>query len=487
VETEGPPKANAYESQTGGVVAILEKLKLKFEDQKTTLEKEEASMKANFELLKQSLTDTLNDGKDTVSDKTGAKAKRMAIAASTKGDLEVTKKEKAADEKKLSDLNVECDAKSEEYDKNQVTRADEIKALGVAVGILSSDTVSGAAKKHKLTASLLDSAVSLAQLRSEGTNKRRTLVTFLERRANSLGSKYLSLAAARAVSDPMGKVKQMIKELIVKLMEEANSEADQKGYCDSELAANKATRDDKTNEVDELTASVEKLTAELSTMKGDIKELSTEIADLRKSQNKATELRNEDKRINTETIAEAKGAQLAVERATQVLTEFYAKAKEASLLQETNQDTSSDSDTLSEDMTEATDAPYKGMQQSRGGIVGMLEVILSDFAKLESSTSSAEDEAASQYDRFMNAATQDADVKGVEASHLENKAEATEETIRSQKKELKATQEELDAALAYYEKLRPDCVDTGASYQDRVEMRQAEIQSLQEALRSLSA
>jgi len=86
----------------------------------------------------------------------------------------------------------------------------------------------------------------------------------------------------------------------------------------------------------------------------------------------------------------------------------------------------------------------------------------------------------------MSAATQDASVKGVEMKHLEKKAETTEEAIRSQKKELKATQEELDAALGYYEKLRPDCVDSGASYQDRVEMRQAEIQSLQEALRTLS-
>ena len=36
-------------------------------------------------------------------------------------------------------------------------------------------------------------------------------------------------------------VAKMIKDLIVKLMEEANGEAEQKGYCDMELATNEQT------------------------------------------------------------------------------------------------------------------------------------------------------------------------------------------------------------------------------------------------------
>jgi len=405
---------------------------------------------------------------------------RLGAASATKGDLDVTSKGKAADEQKLSDLNTECDAKSKEYDRNQVTRAEEIKAMETAVSILGSDAVSGTATKHKMT--LLDSGTSsLLQLKrsgSEHTDKRRNLVTFLQGRAQKLGSKYLSLVAARALTDPFGKVKKMIKDLIVKLLEEANAEADQKGYCDSELGANKVTRDRKTNEVDELSANVEKLTADLSQFREDIGTLSQEISDLRSSMTKATELRNQESKQNTETINESKAAQVAVERATQVLKEFYGQASQSALLQE--------NDSLDADMAQAASAPYKGMQASKGGIVGMLSVILSDFAKLEATTSSAEDEASTTYQKFMDDSTQDSEVKGVEMDHLEKKAQTTEETIRSQKKELKATQDELDAALDYYDKLRPDCVDTGVSYQDRVEMRQAEIQSLQEAMKTLS-
>lgn len=467
-------------------MAILDKLRLKFEDQKTELEKQEASTKASFELLEQKMTDSIKDGNDTISDKSAAKAKRLGVAADTKGDLEVTKKGKAADETKLSDLNVECDAKSREYDKNQVTRADEIKAMETCVGLLQSDTVSGAADKHGLSASLVDTGISLVSLRStsmEMDKRRNRLVSFLESRANKLGSKYLSLVASRAMVDPMQKVKQMIKDLIVKLMQDANAEADNKGFCDEELGHNKVTRDGKTNEVEELHANIEKLTADLAKMKGDITDLSTEIADLRASQKKATDIRNEEKATNTETVNEAKAAQVAVERAKHVMEDFYGKAANGASLVQASDSTSDESD----DMAEVTRAPYKGMQGSSDGLVGMLSTIISDFATLEATTSSAEDEAASKYRTFMDAALSDIEVKGVEQDHLEKKAESTEQTTRNLKKELQATQDELDAALVYYEKLKPDCVDTGASYKDRVEMRQAEIESLQEAMRALSA
>ena len=55
--------------------------------------------------------------------------------------------------------------------------------------------------------------------------------------------------------------------------------------------------------------------------------------------------------------------------------EFYAKAGDATALLQ---------------QPEIFDAPYKGMQSENGGVVGMLEVIESDFARLESDTKAAE-------------------------------------------------------------------------------------------------
>merc|ERR1719335_1661871 len=87
---------------------------------------------------------------------------------------------------------------------------------------------------------------ALAQLRSSVSREnglRERVVEMLQTRAKKLGSKYLALMATRASEDPFGKVKKMIKDLIVKLMEEANAEADQHAYCETELATNKQTRE----------------------------------------------------------------------------------------------------------------------------------------------------------------------------------------------------------------------------------------------------
>merc|ERR1719297_254931 len=107
--------------------------------------------------------------------------------------------------------------------------------------------------------------------------------------------------------------------------------------------------------------------------------------------------------MNSKTVEEAKAAQVAVERATQILKDFYARAADATLLQ--------GSVGLRQEMAQASEAPYKGMQSESGGILGFMEVILSDFARLESDTSSAEDQAATAFEKFMDESNQDIAVK----------------------------------------------------------------------------
>ena len=53
----------------------------------------------------------------------------------------------------------------------------------------------------------------------------------------------------------------MIKDLIVKLMEEANEEAEHKGWCDTELSTNEQTRKEKTEAVETLHAEIDEFQA----------------------------------------------------------------------------------------------------------------------------------------------------------------------------------------------------------------------------------
>merc|ERR1719159_380725 len=130
------------------------------------------------------------------------------------------------------------------------------------------------------------------------------------------------------------------------------------------------------------------------------------------------------------------------------------------------------------------DQPYTGM--ANGGVMGMLEVIESDFARLLSETTAAESEAAKEYESFSNDSAQDKAVKGQESKNKGNEKIRKESELQSAKKDLEGSQAELDAAMAYFEKLKPSCVDAGESYEERVAARKEEIESLQEALKILA-
>merc|ERR1719262_1939791 len=117
----------------------------------------------------------------------------------------------------------------------------------------------------------------------------------------------------------------------------------------------------------------------------------------------------------------------------------------------------------------------------------MIEVIQSDFARLESETSSAESQAQEEYDQFVadtgiDKAGQESDIE-----HKTSKKQNQETSLEEAKTSLDGEKKELDAAMAYWEKLKPTCVDAVESYEDRVARRKEEIASLQEALKILTA
>merc|ERR1719392_282894 len=188
-------------------------------------------------------------------------------------------------------------------------------------------------------------------------------------------------------------------------------------------------------------------------------------------------MRQEEKATNMVTIKDAQEAQTAVAQALTVLKEFYSKAGEATALVQQKQQPVA---------PEIFDSPYTGMQSENGGVVGMLEVIQSDFARLESETEAAEASAQKEYDAFMTDSEVDKAAKVADIEHKTAKKQDQEQTLASKNEDVVDTQKELDAALAYFDKLKPSCVDAGVSFEDRVSRRKEEIQSLQEALKILN-
>jgi len=467
----GAPAVAAYESQSGGIVEMLEKLKKKFKKELDSVEEAEANSLHAYNLEMLHLGDSIEAAKADRSSKAEDNAKRAADSAEAKGLIATAQGDLAETEKYLSDMKATFRAKTAAFKENQKTRQEEIDAIAKAIEIISDPKVSGAAEKHLPGLVQRKKSVSLLQVSRSSHRVRITdaAAKFLQDKAKAIGSKVLAQAASRIGFDPFAKVIGMIKQLITKLEEEAAAEAGHKAWCDEQLKDNKMKRDQKTAEVATLTAEVEKLEAQIATYAKELEELAAAQSALAKAMKESTEFREKEKAENMATIKDAKAAQEAVNQALTVLREFYSK--QAALLQETQ-------------VPEM--AAYKGMGGAKKGVVGMLEVILSDFARLEAETTADETQATNEYDQFMSDSKADAKAKHDEEFSKELKKDQKEHELKGKKEDLEGTQAELDAALKYYADLKPQCLEVHVSYEERVAKRKEEIEALKQAYEMLN-
>jgi len=484
LQKDAQPQAasTAFESSdaTGGVQDAVGKLKARIEGKRADLEKEETDHKFAFESLAAQLDLNTEQANNEIDEKTQSKAQRLADFESFTQEVESTSATLKTDEKYFADLNVQCQTKSEEFDARQKMRAEELEAIAKAIEVMSGDTVSGAAETHLRTFvqtrsfALLRANVLAANERAAAVHR---VAIFLQGRAEKADSRILAKLAARVTeTGPFDKVVEMIKDLIQKLTTEAAEEADQKSWCDAELKANKETRDAKTEEVNRLTARSDMLHSQIAQLDSELESLADQISELNLALKDATEDRAAEKAANDKAIADAKAAIPAVRSALKVLKDFYAKASTATALVQQSP---------AGDAPGSWDKPYTGMGGSSKGVLGMLEVILADFVRLEQETTSSETEAQSAFDKFAGDSQADIDSKTATSKEKEALKLSKTRDLEETGKDLKSTQKELDAALAYHDELKPSCVDAGVSFSERSQRRQEEIESLQEALKIL--
>merc|ERR1719482_2361201 len=326
---ESAPQADAYEFQSEGAIKMFDNLEHQMESERADGQKTEMNQKHAYMMLMQDLENRLQNTKDQRQRDIVEKAQKEQALADAKGEKADTEATLAEDEKYLAELRQMCKTKTAEFEARQELRQGEQDAIAKAVEILGGGAVSGAADKH--LPGLMQT--SLAQLRNSAVSPLQSRVAaFLKDRATKVNSPILSLMATQMGDDPFTKVKKMIKDMITKLMEEANEEAEHKGWCDTELSTNQQTREEKTAAVETLHAEIDELSASIAKLTQEITELSEGIATIDKAVAEATADREAEKAKNTETIADAKAASTAVSQAVAVLKEFYAKAAEATAL-----------------------------------------------------------------------------------------------------------------------------------------------------------
>merc|ERR1719271_2044960 len=170
--------------------------------------------------------------------------------------------------------------------------------------------------------------------------------------------------------DPFAKIKGLISEMIEKLEADAAKEASHKAFCDKEMKETKAKKEEKESDLDTLGTKIDKATSKIAKLK-------EELAAIAKAQAEADEIRAAEAAAWKEAKADYESGVEGVGMALQVLRDYYAE-KDESLIQQTH--------------VKATGAAT--------GIIGMLEVIESDFTKSLADGSAAEAMAVEAYEKL---------------------------------------------------------------------------------------
>jgi hypothetical protein len=480
----GAPDPAAYKGKSGGIVAAMEDMLEKAEAQRADGQKAEMTANHSFEMLKQSLEDSVADQDKDLAESKKAKALAEEDKATAEGEVSRVQKEIKADEIKLKDLQHECMDKAEDHETEQKERSEELTALATAKKIIKEKT--GGASKRAYGEMQLEAA-SFLQIRSHTASMTKAreikdrIVAMIQSLAKETEVPALTQLAVRIRSsmmfgaDPFAKVKGMIQEMIENLMSEAKEEAEKKAFCDKEMAETEAKKADKEEEHEDLSTKIDRAAAKIAKLKEEISLLEEELGKIATEQKVATETRQAEK----EAWAVAKGdfeqGLEGIQMALEVLRDYYAEKDDAGFMQG-----------ASSDLGDAMSLAQKS-SGAASGIIGMLEVAESDFSKMLAEGQAAEDMAQKEYDDLTEDNKVLTATKTTAATYKKKDLKETGAFLEETKGDLGTTQEELDAVLEYYDKLKPQCIAKPMPYEERKKRREKEIAGLKEAMDILEA
>merc|ERR1719253_1611440 len=250
-------------------------------------------------------------------------------------------------------------------------------------------------------------------------------------------------------ADPFGKVKSLVRNMLRKLTDQQSKDAKHAQWCDSEMAKSTQSKEFKENFVQKLKDRIESMDAEIGQLTNDLKEIADDLADIQKNTAEATKVRMSEAR-------KSKEAQKLVSSAIKVLQRVYAKDSKVSAKAEDRGDMGS-------------------------GVVGLMEVVVDNYAKLEQELTVSEGVAQKDYKKLMDESEirQAVFNKDLEGKNRQ-KTKLNGDRMRASA-DLKSYEKELAAVLSYLAELKSACVKKD-TYEDRKARREKELAGMKEAL-----
>lgn len=491
------PAAAAYKSSSGSIVDVLEDLKEKAEEQLSTLRKAETNAKHNYQMLRQSLEDQIGADTKSMNSEKAAKAAAEEAKAVAEGDLAHTAKSLQEAKQALDMAHSDCMTTAADHEATVNARSAELKVLAEAKELLQSGSGAGT---HVYSFFAIEGGTAGAG-REQVRSKLRTrtdlagveVVTLVKALAKKHHSQSMAQLASRiqavlrygasAGEDPFTKVRSLIEDLITRLEQQAGTDANEKDYCDEQMSKTGSKQDELEYDLEKLTAKIDKSLSQSASLKSAVKDAQAELANLATEQAESDKYRAESHAAYVEAKSVLEQGLEGVRKALGVLREYYGggdSSASASLLQP-----SQEPETPYFLQQPAIPEQHSKADGAGSSIIGILEVVESDFAKSLAVEEAQEADAEVEYEKMTQENKITKTIKDQDIKYSTAEYTSLDKTIADLSGDRETTNAELSAVREYFEKIKERCIAKPESYEERKQRREDEIDGLKEALRVL--
>jgi len=407
--------------------------------------------------LKQSLEDEISYGQKEMAEAKKGIAESSEKKANAEGDLSVTSKELAEDNKAKSTLHHDCMTTAENFEAETKSRGEELAALAKAKQIIKEATSLSQVSLLQTARAQLTSGTDLTIFES---------IRLIRDLAQKQNSKSLAQLVSRMTSvmhgsggDQFKKIKGLIRDMIAKLESEAHADASRKAWCDRNLADANQRKQEKTDEISKLTTKIDSMSTKSAQLKADIAALQGQLAQLAQAQAEMDKLRQEGKAAYEASRADLEKGLKGLKLALKILTEYYAES----------------------------DKSHESADGAASGIIGLLEVCESDFTRDLARVISDEESAVAEYEKVTKENEIEKTTKTQDVKYKSKESKRLDEDAVELSGDRSTAQAELDATKESLVKLEEQCIDKAETYAQRKARHAAEIAGLKEALQILES
>jgi len=487
--------SNDSPGSSGQIVGVMKQLKDDMEAEDKEAEEEEAKNAADFAQLKGTKEKEIEFATEGIESKTVRKGELAVSIVQSKDSLEDTQEELVQNEKYAEQLKTECATKEKAAKEQEMSRTQEIAAVGEAIKILNEDDALGLFQKVLNTNNAPQQLeLNFLQKDHRRASKFQKAQAFLAEAALQHPSPTLRLVLftmnSKLKMQGKGKVQKfteiikMVDDMIVILGKEQANDEKHKTFCADEFDKNAEEEAAVTDKIGKLDAGIEETEDELATIADEIGTLSQGIKDLDKAVAQATEQRKEEHAEYVEAMTMNEAAIQLLHKAKDRLEKVYSPslAQTDSFLQIKMRSDSEESDDAAEE--ESDEQPKKS--DKGGGVLAMMDMIIQD---LESGAKDAEYEektAQKDYAKLMgdSQTSRAQDIKSI--TDKEGSKAEKEVKVENLKGKRGTAGEELTGVKEAAHNLHSNCDFIVQNFDIRKEARANEIESLKNAKAILS-